>query len=291
MTLHEAIERVLVKHGSLSAPEIADEINRLRLYARGDGGRVPATQIHARVRHHPDLFFSTNGKIHLIRAGRSRRSRPLKITPTSQKPPASSAPKVQDVLELGKVGDLMKGGLPNDSRLDQCGVYCLAVPHGYVPRFIAPDEVRTIKNVIDPWDIDRLSAKWVVGTETVYIGLAGDRTPRSLRKRLNDLLEHAQGHTTERGPHKGGEIVWQLRDHHQFRLLAMPTDGPPTPRRVEGALLRMFKEEYGKLPFANRQLGKSTCDPRPTINFKPVIAFASLIATLAGVWLYNKRKD
>jgi len=87
----------------------------------------------------------------------------------------------------------------------------------------------------------------------VYIGLAGSRTPRSLRKRLDELLKHASGLTTDRGPHKGGEIVWQLRDYHQFHLWAAQTDDPPIPREIEETLLRQFAEAHGTLPFANRQ--------------------------------------
>jgi hypothetical protein len=166
---------------------------------------------------------------------------------------ASSALHDVKFWDLGRVGDLIKCGLPNDSRLNYCGVYKLTVSPGYVPRFIHPDKTRAAKNVIKPWDVERLKSKWVLKTDIVYIGLAGSRTPRSLRKRLDELLKHASGLTTDRGPHKGGEIVWQLRDYHQFHLWAAQTDDPPIPREIEETLLRQFAEAHGTLPFANRQ--------------------------------------
>src|SRR5262249_4965129 len=257
VTVHEAIKRVLTQRGSLPAPAIADEINTLGLYTRGDGAPVPPNQIHARFRHHPDVFLRADGIIHLVRAT-TLKPPPSAGRPTRRKPSVPSATKDQDFFDLGMVGELIKNGLPNDRRLEQCGVYWLTVPKGYVPQFIDPDEVRRAKNVIHPWDVDRLRSKCVLNTNVVYIGLAADRTPRSLRERLNDLLEHVRGHTTEQGPHKGGEIVWQLRDHHQFRLCAVQTDAPPAPRETEEMLLRMFKDKYGKLPFANRRSGSVT---------------------------------
>jgi hypothetical protein len=166
---------------------------------------------------------------------------------------ASSALHDVKFWDLGRVGDLIKCGLPNDSRLNYCGVYKLTVSPGYVPRFIHPDKTRAAKNVIKPWDVERLKSKWVLKTDIVYIGLAGSRTPMSLRKRLDELLKHASGLTTDRGPHKGGEIVWQLRDYHQFHLWAAQTDDPPIPREIEETLLRQFAEAHGTLPFANRQ--------------------------------------
>ncbi len=57
MTLHKAIEKVLlVKKSELTTREIADEINRRRLYRKGDGTDVSASQISARINKYPALF-------------------------------------------------------------------------------------------------------------------------------------------------------------------------------------------------------------------------------------------
>ena len=66
MKLHEAIEKVLLRQRHpMSATDLAREINREKLYQRGDLQPVPASQIHARVNNYPGLFKKENGLIHL----------------------------------------------------------------------------------------------------------------------------------------------------------------------------------------------------------------------------------
>ena len=65
--LHEAIIIVLRARGhSMTAQEIADEVNRRGLYTRGDGNPVPSKQIHARVNNYPGLFRKHDSLISLI---------------------------------------------------------------------------------------------------------------------------------------------------------------------------------------------------------------------------------
>ncbi|MBE0637037.1 MAG: N-6 DNA methylase [Bacteroidales bacterium] len=64
MTLHEAIQKVLTESGCcMTASEIADKVNRLKLYQRGDGNPVPTSQIHARVKNYAALFTKMDGQI------------------------------------------------------------------------------------------------------------------------------------------------------------------------------------------------------------------------------------
>ncbi len=57
MTLHEAIQKILRDAKKpLSTSEIASSINLQRLYNRGDGSPIPASQISARIKNYPDLF-------------------------------------------------------------------------------------------------------------------------------------------------------------------------------------------------------------------------------------------
>jgi len=64
MKLHEAITKVLSNRGkAMTPPAIAEDVNRLGLYLRGDGEPVPANQIRARVRQYSDLFTLNNGLI------------------------------------------------------------------------------------------------------------------------------------------------------------------------------------------------------------------------------------
>ena len=153
--------------------------------------------------------------------------------------------------DVGVIAALLTTGLPPDDWLDCCGVYALILPPEYKVSFFDAEETREAGNVIFPRDVDQLRRKWVYGTRVVYIGLAGDRSPRSLRKRLGDLLDHCAGKTSKKGPHKGGEIIWQFAAYDSSLLRAMPTGSPPEPRDTERRLLAEFRELHGALPFAN----------------------------------------
>lgn len=67
MTLHEAILIVLRNEGRpMTTREIADVVNRQKLYERGDKEDVPASQISARVNHYLNIFQKVDGKIGLL---------------------------------------------------------------------------------------------------------------------------------------------------------------------------------------------------------------------------------
>lgn len=66
LTLHAAIATVLEIHRvPLCAKELADEINRRRLYIRRDRTLLRSSQIHARVKNYPALFEKSGGVITL----------------------------------------------------------------------------------------------------------------------------------------------------------------------------------------------------------------------------------
>ena len=69
-SLREAMIAVLMQHpDGLSAPAIAEEIERLDLYRRGDGRPPGYSQVHNRVTHHPDQFVRFEGRIRLSQPG------------------------------------------------------------------------------------------------------------------------------------------------------------------------------------------------------------------------------
>lgn len=69
MTCHEAMRDVLRRAGGpLSAKQIADEINRRRLYVMRDGRDLHHSQVHARANNYKSLFARTpDGRIALRR--------------------------------------------------------------------------------------------------------------------------------------------------------------------------------------------------------------------------------
>ena len=57
MYLHDALRMTLRKAGrSLTSSDLAEIVNRLRLYERKDERLVPARQVSARVRKYPGIF-------------------------------------------------------------------------------------------------------------------------------------------------------------------------------------------------------------------------------------------
>jgi len=67
MNLHDAMVKVLTGSGALSPTELAGEINRRKLYTRGDGQPVPSSQISARASNYSHLFSRVPGKIDVAR--------------------------------------------------------------------------------------------------------------------------------------------------------------------------------------------------------------------------------
>ena len=67
MTLHAAIIKVLTDRGTpLGATEIAEIINKEKLYERADQRPLQATQVCARVHSYPSLFKHKDRKICLV---------------------------------------------------------------------------------------------------------------------------------------------------------------------------------------------------------------------------------
>jgi hypothetical protein len=69
MFLHEAIAQVLKEHNrSMTARELADEINRRKLYIKKDKSLIKTSQIHARVKNYPHLLRKNKSLISLQEA-------------------------------------------------------------------------------------------------------------------------------------------------------------------------------------------------------------------------------
>ncbi|GIK61361.1 MAG: hypothetical protein D8M26_12200 [Ignavibacteriae bacterium] len=161
--------------------------------------------------------------------------------------------KSSGFISIGTILSLQQNGFPDIETLNACGVYSMVKPVNYNPEYFSPSEAKDNGNVIAPWDIERLTRKWVDDADILYYGLAGANSPRSLKSRLKDLVNHSMGFVTDRGPHKGGEIIWQLSGYENFEIWVLATGNPPAPRILEEKLIRQFYQSTGKLPFANRQ--------------------------------------
>ena len=269
MTLHEAIETVLKEKGkSLKPTEIAKILNDIKIYQKGDMGKIKSSQISARVNNYPSYFFKEDGLVYLNNWDKAKNKSTIanpekkkleRINAESSDVKLKGDPSVIDFLtengfeKIGTLSKLLNGGLPNNEKLNSCGVYAISIPYDYLLEYYSPRESKIRGNVIKPWAVEKLKNKWVENCDLVYYGLAGKKSFRSLNDRLEDLLRHGNGKISASGPHKGGEILWQLKNYERFELWLLPTGEPPEPRNYEELVLRTFHDEKQKLPFANRQ--------------------------------------
>ncbi len=68
MKLHEAIAVVFGENeGWLTTQQIADELNKRKLYSKKDGTLITAFQVHGRTRNYSKLFVRDGSKVKLKR--------------------------------------------------------------------------------------------------------------------------------------------------------------------------------------------------------------------------------
>lgn len=89
---------------------------------------------------------------------------------------------------------------------------------------------------------DALVANWVGGADVVYIGKADH-----LKRRLVQFADFGAGKPIG---HWGGRLIWQLPNVGDLRVAWKETPDR-SPLRAEADLIDLFRQTYGKPPFAN----------------------------------------
>jgi hypothetical protein len=89
---------------------------------------------------------------------------------------------------------------------------------------------------------EALRTNWVEHAEVVYVGKADN-----LRTRLRQFAEIG---ASKPSGHRGGRLIWQLRESKSLLVAWKETPHEP-PGQGEAALLADFRDRYGALPFAN----------------------------------------
>jgi hypothetical protein len=96
-------------------------------------------------------------------------------------------------------------------------------------------------------DIPLLKEKYVESL-VVYIGKAGGSSSKAtLFSRLGQYLDFG---LTKNVGHYGGRYIWQIKNHRNL-VICWKILSDEEPIVVEKELLSFFKQEFGKLPFAN----------------------------------------
>ena len=96
-----------------------------------------------------------------------------------------------------------------------------------------------------------LEAKWVDGTQIVYIGKAGGSDQKTgLHKRLSTYIRFGKG---QKAAHGGGRSIWQLADATDL-VVCWRVLSEEEPRCFEERMISEFREAHsGMRPFANRK--------------------------------------
>jgi hypothetical protein len=139
--------------------------------------------------------------------------------------------------------DLRAGGI---KAVPTCGgVYIVLYEGNHPPNFLDVSVGGWFKDKDPSVSRDRLLAKWVGGTDVVYIGKASSTI--GLRKRLQLYMDFGAGRPVA---HKGGRYIWQIENSHDL-VVAWKCATEETAERLEARLQNEFCIEYGRLPFAN----------------------------------------
>ncbi len=141
---------------------------------------------------------------------------------------------------------------------DQPGVYMVFTPAGFTPDFLPKSIARPRKGKPATISVELLRNKhWVPGSRVIYIGKAGGKNNSTIRSRLKQFIDSADGRKAI-NTHWGGRFIWQLGNINACSFAVLPLPPEHDPAAIEGMLLRKFDAFFNAdkiqrriLPFAN----------------------------------------
>ncbi len=139
--------------------------------------------------------------------------------------------------------------IPNET-----GVYLVLNMKLGKPEFIRKGTGGFFKNKDPNVPIAILEENWVEDSPVIYIGKAGGNSNNAtLRSRINQYVRFGQGYQVG---HRGGRYIWQLKDANDLKVCWRVIKNIE-PEEKEFELLTLFRQQFGKLPFANLKLPNS----------------------------------
>jgi hypothetical protein len=123
------------------------------------------------------------------------------------------------------------------------GVYVVLRQSDQPPTYLARNPGGRFKGKNPTAEQSVLEAKWVNECPVVYLGKGNN-----LHRRLKEYARFGAGDPVG---HWGGRYIWQLSDAADLLVAWKRCEEGKTAAQVERQMLTLFKERYGRLPFAN----------------------------------------
>jgi hypothetical protein len=123
------------------------------------------------------------------------------------------------------------------------GVYVVLRESDDAPTYLPASPGGRFKGKDPTVAVPVLAAKWIDGCPVVYLG-KGD----NLQRRLKEYARFGAGDPVG---HWGGRYIWQLSDSAELLVGWTRCDAGETAAQLERKMVGLFKNQYGRLPFAN----------------------------------------
>lgn len=151
---------------------------------------------------------------------------------------------INHLKDIGFEGFKTKAELFKDSSMIpiEGGVYLILNTDNESPVYLIVGTGGNHKNKNPNVNLEVLKQNWVKGVKVVYIGKA-----TSLKTRLRAYFAFGQG---KKASHYGGRLIWQLANSRSL-IVCWKTLPKENPAEVETLLIKTFKDQYSKRPFAN----------------------------------------
>lgn len=150
----------------------------------------------------------------------------------------------------GTIGDL------EENKGNYFGIYILVLPSDFGKIEFSKNHYKAKckkkgKEENLNYPLNDLEQKWVNDAKVLYIGKSESKFVQKRMKehiRLYTWDENHNGYNNV--PARGGRSIGQIQNFKNLEVLYLKTDKP---KEKEKELIRLFKEQYNKLPFANRR--------------------------------------
>jgi hypothetical protein len=131
----------------------------------------------------------------------------------------------------------------------EAGAYVVVRPSSGAPSFLDTSCGGHFKGRNPAQSAEILESKWINECAVLYIGKADRTSPqRSLYHRLREYALFGSGKAIG---HWGGRYIWQLAESPDLLVAWRVAPPAQTGADVEAELVGLFKQQFGRLPFAN----------------------------------------